>query len=76
MRDIPCLTPHTKLPTCVNMASILIVASYRADVCDIISLQTVVLPGGKTMDHLYGNRRKFASFLPTSPVWVIEDLQY
>ena len=32
---------------------------------DIICLYAVVLMDGTTMDHLYGNRRKFASFLLT-----------
>ena len=40
-------------------------------------LLAVVFLAGKTMDHLYGNGRKFASFLLTAagPVLVIE-LQY
>ena len=49
---------------------------YRAAVCDIIWLKAVVLPHGKTMEHLYGNWRKFASFSLTSPALVIEYLQY
>ena len=49
---------------------------YRAAVCDIICLKAVVLLGGKTMDHLYGNGRKLASFLLTNPALVIEHLQY
>ena len=48
---------------------------YRAAVCDVICLEVVVLPGGKTMERLYGNRRKFASFSLTSPALVIEHLQ-
>ena len=48
----------------------------RAAACDVICLEAIVLPGGKTMEHLYGNRRKFASFLLTSPALVIEHLQY
>ena len=39
-------------------------------------LEAVVLPGGKAMEHLYGNGRKFASFSLTSPALVIEHLQY
>ena len=35
----------------------------RAAACDVISLEAVVLPGGKIMERLYGNRMKFASFL-------------
>ena len=38
------------------------------------ALEAVVLPGGKSMEHLYGNGRKFASFLLTSPALVIEHL--
>ena len=50
---------------------------YRAAVCDVICLEAVVvLPGGKTMECLYGNGRKFASFLLTIPALVIEHLQY
>ena len=49
---------------------------YRAAACDVICLETVVLPGGKTMKRLYGNGRKFASFLLTSPASVIEHLLY
>ena len=48
--------------------------SYRAAVCDIICLEAVVLPGGKTTDCIYGNGRKLASFLLTSPALVIEHL--
>ena len=40
--------------------------NYRAAVCDIICLEAVVLPGGKTMEHLYGNGRKFSLFSLTS----------
>ena len=49
---------------------------YRAAVCDVTCLEAVVLLGGKTMECLYGNRRKFASFSLTSPALVIEHLQY
>ena len=49
---------------------------YRAAVCDVICLEAVVLPGGKTMECLYGNERKFDSFSLTSPALVIEHLQY
>ena len=49
---------------------------HRAAACDVISLEAVVLPGGKTMERLYGNGRKFASFSLTSPVLVIEHLLY
>ena len=44
--------------------------------CDVICLEAVVLPGGKTMEHLYGNRRKFTLFSLTSPASVIEHLLY
>ena len=50
--------------------------SYRAAACDVICLGAVVLPGGKTMECLYGNGRRFALFLLTSPALVIEHLQY
>ena len=49
---------------------------HRAAACDVIYLEAVVLPGGKTMERLYGNGRKFASFSLTSPTLVIEHLQY
>ena len=49
---------------------------YRAAACDVIRLEAVVLPGGKTMERLYDNKKKFASFLLTSPALVIEHLQY
>ena len=49
---------------------------YRAAVCDVICLKAVVLPGGKTMECLYGNGRRFASFSLTSPALIIEHLQY
>ena len=49
---------------------------YRVAVCDVICLEAVVLLGGKTMERLYGNGRKFASFSLTSPALVIEHLQY
>ena len=49
---------------------------YRAAACDVICLEALVLPGGKTMERLYDNERKFASFLLTSPTLVIEHLQY
>ena len=49
---------------------------YRVAVCDVICFEFVVLPGGKTMECLYGNRRKFALFSLTSPALVIEHLQY
>ena len=42
----------------------------------VTSLEAIVLPGGKTMKRLYGNGRKFTSFLLTSPALVIEHLQY
>ena len=48
---------------------------YRAADYDVICLEAVVLPGGKTMVCLYGNGRKFASFSLTSPSLVIEHLQ-
>ena len=48
---------------------------YTAAVCDVICLEAVVPPGGKPMEHLYGNGRKFASFLLTSPALVLERLQ-
>ena len=56
--------------------SILNIYSNRAAAYDIICLEAVVLPGGKTMEHLYGNGRKFASFLLISSVFIIEHLQY
>ena len=49
---------------------------YRAAACDVICLEAVVLPGGKTMERLYGNGRKFASFSLTNPALIIEHLQY
>ena len=45
--------------------------SNEAAECDVICLQAVVLPGDRTMEHLYGNRRKFAYFLRSSPVWLL-----
>ena len=50
--------------------------NYRAAVCDVICLEATVLLGGKTTERLYGNGRKFALFLLTSPALVIEHLQY
>ena len=47
---------------------------YRAAACDVICLEALVLLGGKTMERLYGNWRKFASL--TSPALIIEHLQY
>ena len=44
--------------------------------CDVICLKAVVLPGGKTMKRLHGNGRKSTSFLLTSPALIIEHLQY
>ena len=35
-------------------------------------LLAVIFLAGKTMDHLYGNRRKFVSLSLTGPVLVIE----
>ena len=49
---------------------------YRVAVCDVICLKALVLPGGNTMEGLYGNGRKFASLLLTSSTLIIEDLQY
>ena len=49
---------------------------YRAAACDVICLEAIVLMVGKTMEHLYGNGRKFTSFLLTNPALVIEHLQY
>ena len=49
---------------------------YRAAACDVICLEAIVRPGGKTMERLYSNGRKFASFLLTSPALIIEHLQY
>ena len=49
---------------------------YRAAACDVIFLEAVVLSGGKTMERLYGNGRKFALFSLTSPALIIEHLQY
>ena len=46
-------------------------ALYRVAVCEVISLQTVVLPGGKTMECLYGNGRKSALFLLAGPHWLL-----
>ena len=48
----------------------------RAAACDVICLEAVVLLIGKTMERLYGNGKKFASFLLTSPALVIVHLQY
>ena len=39
--------------------------------CDILALSSDT-PGCKTMDHLYGNGRKFTLFLLTGPAMVIE----
>ena len=47
---------------------------YRAAVCDVIFLKAVVLPGGKTMECLYGKGRRFTSFLLNSPALIIEHL--
>ena len=44
--------------------------------CDIICLEAIVLSGGKTMERLYDNRKKFTSFLLTGPVLINELLQY
>ena len=49
---------------------------HRAAQCDIICLEAVVLPGGKNMNCLYGNRVKFTSFSLIGPTSVIEALQY
>ena len=54
----------------------LLYGNYGAAACDVICLEALVLPGGKTMERLYGNGRKFASFSLTSPALVIEHLQY
>ena len=32
---------------------------YRAAMCDVICLEAIVLPGGKTMERLYGNSPRF-----------------
>ena len=50
--------------------------TYRAAACDVIFLSVVILSGGKILEYLYGNRRKFASFLQTGPAMVNELLQY
>ena len=63
-------------PTKFISAHCNLVFHNRAAVCDVICLEAVVLPGGKTMERLYGNGRKFASFSLTSPALVIEHLQY
>ena len=55
---------------------VLLRSHNRAAACDVICLEAVVLPGGKIMERLYGNGMKFASFLLTSPVLIIEHLQY
>ena len=39
-------------------------------------IEAIVLPGGKTMEPLYGNGRKFDLFLLTNPALIIEHLQY
>ena len=49
---------------------------YRAAVCDVICFEALALVGGKTMERLFGNGRKLTSFLLTSPISVIEHLQY
>ena len=49
---------------------------YRAAAYDVICLEAVVLLGGKTMERLYDNGRKIASFSLTSPALVIEHLKY
>ena len=54
----------------------LIQLNYRAAVCDVICLKAIVLPGGKTMECLYGNGKKFTLFLLTSPALIIKHLQY
>ena len=56
------------------VSKVMMVIYYRAAVCDVICLEAVVLPGGKTMERLYGKGRKFASFLLTGPALVIEHL--
>ena len=45
---------------------------YRAAACDVICLEAVVLPGGKTVEHLYDNGRKFTLISLTSSALVIE----
>ena len=50
--------------------------NYRAAACDVICSEAIVLQGGKTMERLHGNGRKFALFLLTSPASVIEHLHY
>ena len=52
------------------------IMEYRVAPFDVIYLEAVVRVGGKTMEHLYGNRRKLASFSLTRPALVIEHLQY
>ena len=47
---------------------------YRVAACDVICLEAIVLLGDKTMKCLYGNGRKFTSFLLTSPALVIKHL--
>ena len=49
---------------------------YRVAVCDVICLEALVLLGGKTMERQFGNGRKVASLLLTSPALVTEHLQY
>ena len=40
---------------------------YRAAACDVICLEAVVLPGGKTMGRLYGNGRKIRLVFTNQP---------
>ena len=44
--------------------------------CDFVCLLVMVLLGDKTMDHLYGNGKKIASFSLVGHALVIELLQY
>ena len=50
------------------------IMEYRVAAFDVIYLEAVVLLGGRTMEHLYGNGRKFASFLLARSALVIEHL--
>ena len=50
------------------------IMEYRVATFDVIYLEAIVLLGGRTMERLYGNGRKFASFSLTRPALVIEHL--
>ena len=52
------------------------IMEYRVAAFDVIYLEAVELLGGKTMERLYGNGRKFTSFSLTRPALVIEHLHY